>query len=141
MPGQFFLGRAALLLRGARLISGRSFCSPLRATRDGSLRSHGLRLRLYGVSEAGDARMVAARLTGLLADKPCRWRIVCVDADGTLAVLVRVAGVNVAAPLLREGLVSLRGFGTRRLRVAQDAARRERCGIWCLSDDWQMPAA
>jgi hypothetical protein len=54
-------------------------------------------------------------------------------------VLVRVEGANLTLPLLRDGLVSLRGGGTRKLRIAQDAARRQRCGIWCLADDWQMP--
>ncbi len=139
MPGQLIFSRAVLLLRDVRLVSGRSLSWPLRVKRDGSLRSHGLRLRLYGVSEAQDNRLLAARLVAMLADRHCRWRVVAIDDDGTLAVLVRVERTNLAVPLLRDGLVRLRGSGTRPLRLAQDDARRRRCGVWRFNDEWQMP--
>ena len=139
MPVQYLLTRAALPLRRARLMSARTLSLPLRVTRDGRLRCRGLRLRLYGVGAPDDAALCSARLAALLVGKPCRWRVIAVDGDGTLAVLVRIDGVNLALALLREGLVGLRGRGTAPLRAAQEAARRERRGVWRFAEEWQAP--
>lgn len=139
MPAQFLLSRAAVLLRSARLVSGRSVSWPLKVQRDGRLRSRGLRVRLYGVGEAEDAHLLSARLNALLAGKHCRWRVVAIDGDGTLAIVVRLDRANLAAALLRDGLVGLRGWGSRPLRLAQDAAKRGRRGQWRFNDEWQAP--
>ncbi|MGE0153862.1 MAG: hypothetical protein AB7R90_14695 [Reyranellaceae bacterium] len=141
MPVQYLLCRAALPLRAMRLLPGRTLSWPLRVQDDGGLRSRGLRLRLHGVGQAQNAPLLAARLALLLAAAPCRWRILAVDRDGTLAVLVRVGGGNVAERLLREGLVDLRGGGTQRLRGAQEQARRERRGLWRFAEAPAMRAA
>jgi endonuclease YncB( thermonuclease family) len=139
MPVQYLLTRAAMPLRRMRLMSARTLSLPLRVRRDGRLRCRGLRLRLYGVGAPDDAALCSARLAALLAGKPCRWRVLAIDGDGTLAVMVRVQGANLALPLLRDGLVGLRGCGTAPLRAAQEAARRERRGIWRFAEERQMP--
>jgi endonuclease YncB( thermonuclease family) len=61
-------------------------------------------------------------------------RVVAVDGDGTLVVVLRCDGRNPAVTLLRAGLVRSRGTGARRYRQAEAAAQAERLGLWHRSE-------
>lgn len=135
MPVQYLLVRAALPLRRLPLLRQRSFARPLRVMPDGRLRCRGLRLRLHGLSDAEDAAALAASLRRSLAGGLCCWRVLSADRDGCLAILLRVDGRNIAEQLLRDGLVRLRGCGSRRLRAAEEQARRQRRGVWRFAQE------
>ncbi len=143
MTGQFWLlllpailvlfcSRRRLCRLAAMLLRGRTRRWRLRVARDGTLRSRGLRLRLYGVADAGEPDAIASLKRWLVAGRVC-WRVLSVDDDGTAAILLRCAGSNAATDLLRQGLVIVRGSGARNLRTAQETARLRRLGRWqCL---------
>ena len=147
MPAQYWLLLAAALallcaqrqLRRAlsQALMGRTRRWRLRAASDGSLRARGCRLRFYGVGEALDLRQAACCFDRLTSDQ-VRWRILSVDDDGTLAIVLRVEGRNVAVEMLRRGLIAVRGTGARRYRAAQAQARVERLGMWSDIDHWPM---
>jgi endonuclease YncB( thermonuclease family) len=63
-----------------------------------------------------------------------RLRVVTVDGDGTLVVVLRCNGKNPAVALLRAGLVRTRGTGSRRYRQAQSAAQLQRRGLRRLAE-------
>ena len=119
------LRRVAALACKGRTLQWRVAITP-----DGRLRSRGLRLRLYGVSEAFDRHAARRRLTELIADQKVRLRIISVDRDGTAEVVLRVGGQNVAVELLQRGVLAVRGSGARRLQQAQERARVRRAGLW-----------
>ncbi len=97
---------------------------------NGRLRAHGLRLRLYGVSEAFDREVASRCLIDLIGGENVRLRIISVDSDGTAAAVMRVRGQNVAIELLRQGVLAVRGSGARRLLRAQERAKSRREGLW-----------
>jgi endonuclease YncB( thermonuclease family) len=99
------------------------------------LRARGCRLRLYGVDGAFDPPQ-AIGCFGRLAPGRVRWRVLAVDSDGTMAIVVRAAGKNVAVEMLRCGAVAVRGTGARRYRLTQAGARLERRGMWRHVEHW-----
>jgi hypothetical protein len=140
MPVQYWLLLAAALalLCAQRLLrravaqacKGHTLQWRIRIASDGGLRARGLRLRLYGVSEAFDRDATGRCLADLIAGQDVRLRIMSVDCDGTAAIVLRVGGQNVAVELLRQGMLAVRGSGARRLLRAQERARLQRDGLW-----------
>jgi len=126
-------------------LAGRSRVWPLRVRRDGSLRARGFRLRLYGV-ECGDrCEELRAKLTQSLTHSRVRWRVLAIDRDGTAAILLCADGRNVAAELLRQGLLHVRGSGARRLRALQSQEQLKRSAIdgcrthRAVAGEWKPP--
>jgi len=148
MPSQYWLLLAAALallcaqrvLRRAvsRALMGHSRCWRLRLAADGTLRARGCRLRLYGIDSTVDA---AAILGQSIDGKRLRWRVVAVDYDGTLAIVLRADGRNVAVDLLRLGIVAVRGSGARRYRCAQAQAGVARLGLWRHGENGSVSSA
>jgi len=140
MPVQYWLLLAAALallcaqnpLRRAlaQACKGRTLQRRIGVTSEGGLRSRGLRLCLYGVSEAFDRDTAHRCLIDLIAGQDVRLRIMSVDRDGTAAIVLRAGGQNVAVELLRQGMLAVRGSGARRLLRAQERARLQREGLW-----------
>ncbi len=145
MPIGYWLIAAVLLMAALRRtlrrviagrLRGRSLVWRVRARHDLRLTTRGLRLRLFGIAELdnGSDRPAAVQaLQAMIGERPARLRVLAVDDDGTLAVVLRCAGRNPAEILLRHGLVRSRGTGTRRYRQAQAAAQVQRCGLWRLA--------
>ena len=136
--------RGLLRRSAAALLRGRSRCWRLRVRRDGSLRTRGFRLRLYGV-EIDDGSVEALATVRRLLDREPRWRVLSVDSDGTAAILLRSEGANVAEELLRQGAVRMRGSGARRLRAMQ-SQRLLRCDFpedgaarGAIAREWMPP--
>lgn len=119
------LRRVAALACKGRTLQWRVAITP-----DGRLRSRGLRLRLYGVSDAFDCDVARRYLTDMIAGRDVRLRVMSVDRDGTVAIVLRAGGQNVAVELLHQGVLAVRGSGARRLQQAQERARVRRAGLW-----------
>jgi endonuclease YncB( thermonuclease family) len=111
---------------------------------DGSIHNKGQRLYLYGIKPF-NSKQVCTRTTGerwacgleafaTLHNEVAKKTIVCepkeMRPDG-IAATCRMGGTNIALVLVQKGLAALDGNATAiELLNAQDAAKREKLGIW-----------
>lgn len=130
------LRRAVALACKGRTLQWRIAIAP-----DGRLRSRGLRLRLYGVSDAFDCDAARRYLTDVIVGRDVRLRIMSVDRDGTAAIVLRAGGQNVAVELLHRGVLAVRGSGARRFKQAQERARMRHAGLWRSVGLWPSQSA
>ncbi len=132
---------ARRLRRGcARRLQGRSLVWRVAVRDDGGLIARGWRLRLFGNALPDqDGAGAADVLRAAIAGRCVRLRVLAIDGDGTLAVMLRCDGRDQAIALLRAGLVKTRGSGARAHRQAQIVAQGESCGLWRLGDAVSTP--
>lgn len=126
--------------RVARRLLGRTLIWRVHAIGVARLRAGGMRLRLYGVSELPDLHATLGAMSLPFDGQRVRLRIVGIDSDGTLAVVLRHGGNDVTIELLLRGLVAVRGSGAGRHRKAQAHARAQRSGLWRWIEEWSPSA-
>jgi endonuclease YncB( thermonuclease family) len=139
VSGLVVLARRGIRRLIVRRFTGRTLFWKVRVLDGLRLQARRKRLRLYGILAFDDRARVgeATRLLATAIDgRRVRLRIVGRDADGTLVVVVRCDGANLALSLLRTGLVATSVTAARAYREAMIWARCRGRGNWRVVDKW-----